>query len=57
MSATQVSAGLGLLRKALPDLSSIEVDVEAKTQFVILSKPMTEEEWLAEYGVEGDTVQ
>lgn len=25
MSATQVSAGLGLLRKALPDLSSMEI--------------------------------
>ena len=25
MSATQVSAGLGLLRKALPDLSNIEM--------------------------------
>lgn len=26
MSATQVSAGLGLLRKVLPDLSAIELD-------------------------------
>lgn len=25
MSATQVSAGLGLLKKALPDLSSVEI--------------------------------
>ena len=36
MSATQVSAGLGLLRKALPDLSAVEhtgeIDVRRATE-------------------------
>jgi hypothetical protein len=30
MSATQVSAGLGLLRKVMPDLSSEDVNVNGK---------------------------
>lgn len=29
MTATQVQAGLGLLKKTLPDLSSIDANVEA----------------------------
>lgn len=28
MSATQVSAGLGLLKKALPDLASVELEAK-----------------------------
>jgi hypothetical protein len=46
MSATQVSAGLGLLKKALPDLSSVEltgdednpVNVVARIERVIVKK-------------------
>lgn len=34
MSATQVSAGLGLLRKAMPDLASVESTSEVTHRYV-----------------------
>lgn len=39
MSATQVSAGLGLLKKALPDLSSVEMTAQVEHD---ISDPMKE---------------
>jgi DNA mismatch repair protein MutH len=36
MSATQVTAGLGLLRKVLPDLASVEHSGGVETTFVAL---------------------
>lgn len=38
MSATQVSAGLGLLKKVLPDLSSIEMKLEGELDVNISTK-------------------
>lgn len=34
MSATQVSAGLGLLKKVMPDLSSVEMSGEVKHNYI-----------------------
>lgn len=38
MSATQVSAGLGLLKKVLPDLSSIEMKLDGELDVNISTK-------------------
>ena len=35
MSATQVTAGLGLLRKVMPDLSSVDANVELSGEIVV----------------------
>lgn len=35
MSATQVSAGLGLLRKVMPDLSSVDAAVEHSGEITV----------------------
>lgn len=35
MSPTQVSAGLGLLKKVLPDLSSIEIEAEHSGKIIV----------------------
>lgn len=51
MEATQVSAALGLLKKTLPDLQSIEMKAEVEqTQKVVSSEPLTTDEWSAKYG-------
>ncbi|RTL52906.1 MAG: hypothetical protein EKK40_07090 [Bradyrhizobiaceae bacterium] len=48
MSATQVSAGLGLLRKVMPDLSAAENTTEVLHRYVarVPSKANSTEEWL-----------
>lgn len=51
MTPTQVSAGLGLLKKVLPDLSATELSGELKTTDVS-AKPLTAEEWEKEHCVE-----
>ncbi|WP_376742501.1 hypothetical protein [Ensifer canadensis] len=38
MSATQVSAGLGLLRKVLPDVSSVEMKLEGELDVTLTTK-------------------
>jgi len=38
MSATQVSAGLGLLRKVLPDVSSVEMKLEGELDVTLSTK-------------------
>lgn len=48
MSATQVTAALGLLRKTLPDLTATEISGEL-TRRDISDKPLTAEEWAAEH--------
>ncbi len=48
MSATQVTAALGLLKKTLPDLSAMEFSGELRHRDVS-DKPLTAEEWAAEY--------
>jgi hypothetical protein len=47
MSATQVSAGLGLLRKVMPDLSSAELKSEVVHRYVarLPAKAKSTEEW------------
>jgi hypothetical protein len=47
MSATQVTVGLGLLKKVLPDLSSAEIKSETTVRYVarIPEKARTSEEW------------
>lgn len=53
MTTTQVTAGLGLLRKALPDLSNVEMKVGPSTeQPWIGPKPLTETDWQAKHGEE-----
>ncbi len=50
MTATQVTAALGLIRKTLPDLQSQEIKAEVKTrQNVINAEPMTTDEWESKY--------
>jgi transcriptional regulator NrdR family protein len=50
MSSTQVQAGLGLLKKVLPDLQSTEITAEVVAT-VVSAKPMTAEEWAAQHAV------
>jgi len=47
MSATQVSAALGLLRKVMPDLSSAEIKSESTVRYVarVPEKKPTSESW------------
>ena len=47
MSATQVSAGLGLLRKVLPDLSQAEIKSEVVHRYVarLPEKAKSTEQW------------
>jgi hypothetical protein len=42
MSATQVSAGLGLLKKVLPDLSSVEMNAEVSGEVGVVFKTIYE---------------
>lgn len=52
LSAAQVTAALGLLKKTMPDLASIEANVEGQvTTYVIGSKPMSADDWEATYSV------
>lgn len=50
MSSTQVTAGVALLRKVLPDLQSTEISADVVTT-VVSAKPMTPEEWAAQHTV------
>lgn len=45
MTATQVTAALGLLRKTVPDLSATEISGSLTTRRDISDKPISEEEW------------
>lgn len=47
MSASQVSAGLGLLRKIMPDLSSAEIKSETTVRYVarVPDKATSSEKW------------
>jgi hypothetical protein len=48
MSATQVTAALGVLKKSLPDLSAVEHSGEIKNRDVS-DEPLTAEEWENRY--------
>lgn len=45
MSASQVSAGLGLLRKVMPDLTAVEMSGEVAVTNDVSEKPLSEQEW------------
>lgn len=52
LSATQVSAALGLLKKALPDLQSTTVEGTAPTRVFVVSDtpdPKSSEDWVREF--------
>ena len=49
LSASQVTAALGLIRKTLPDLAAIEVKAEV-TQKTVSHDIMGEKEWEKTYG-------
>lgn len=48
MTASQVSAGLGLLRKVMPDLASVEHSGEVTTHHDVSDRPLSEDEWAKE---------
>jgi hypothetical protein len=51
MSATQVTAALGLIRKTVPDLQAIEHSGEvAQPVHKVSAEPPTEAEWQQQYG-------
>lgn len=53
-----VTAALGLLKKVLPDVTSVEISAEITTSKVIRT-PMiasTTETWLAQHGDKADTI-
>jgi hypothetical protein len=45
MTATQVTAGVALLRKVMPDLSAVEMSGETVVQHVALPTLPTADEW------------
>lgn len=51
MTQTQVTAALGLLRKSLPDLTSVEHSGELKHRD-ISDQPLSESEWSDRYNLE-----
>jgi hypothetical protein len=48
MSSSQVTAGIALMRKVLPDLQSTEITADVVAT-VVSSKPLTAEEWAAQH--------
>jgi len=49
LTASQVTAALGLIRKTLPDLAAMEVKAHVE-HHTVSSNVMTEDEWGKEYG-------
>lgn len=49
LSASQVTAALGLIRKTLPDLAAIEVKAEVEHR-TVSADVMKEDEWTKTYG-------
>lgn len=55
MSASQVSAALGLIKKTLPDLSAVEMNANVEqTHYVVDSQPLSQDEWLKKHAQSGD---
>jgi hypothetical protein len=48
----RITAALGVLRKALPDLASVEHSGEVKLQCDVSANPLTPEAWDQEYGAD-----
>ena len=59
MSATQVSAGLGLLRKVLPDLSQAEIKSEVVHRYVarLPEKAKSTTQWQEQHAPQSQTIQ
>jgi len=52
LDPAQVTAALGLLKKSVPDLTSIDATIEGEIMnYVISGEPMSEDDWEATYGV------
>jgi len=51
MSASQVTAGLGLMKKVLPDLVAAELSGEVVTR-VVRDKPLSAAEWAARHAAD-----
>jgi hypothetical protein len=49
LSATQVSAGVALLKKVLPDMQSVEHSGDV-IQRIVAASPLTPEQWAAKHG-------
>ena len=49
MTSPQVGAALGLLKKALPDLSTAEHAADVAQHHTISAEPMSNDEWEAAY--------
>jgi hypothetical protein len=57
LSATQVSAALGLLRKTIPDLSQAEIKSETTVRYVarVPDKASTSDSWQHQHAPEATT--
>jgi len=49
MSSTQVNAGLGLLKKVLPDLSAVDLSGDMTHKVVSPTPQISQEEWKRKY--------
>ena len=49
MTGPQVTAALGLIKKALPDLSTAECAEDAAQHHTVSAEPMSNDEWEAAY--------
>lgn len=52
MTSTQVRAADCLLKKALPDLSSVDMAADHNHRLVVGAEPMTPEEWAKQHADE-----
>lgn len=50
MTPHQVTAALGLLRKSVPDLASIEQHIEDSRERVVSGEPLNDDQWEKRYG-------
>lgn len=59
MSASQVSAGLGLLRKVMPDLSSAEIKSESTVRYVARMPAKADDSttWQQQHSPQNPTIQ
>ena len=58
LEATQVTAALGLLKKVVPDLAAVQLDVtgEVKNVVAMPEVPKTAEEWMERYSPAGPVI-
>lgn len=56
LDGNQISIGIALLRKTLPDLSQVESHNQTEVS-VISAEPMSPEAWASQHGATGETRQ